>query len=77
MRRAPLRVGHQHRGARSESCSLWNLATRDAAGYLRERGLEVTPDLDVSFLDVQREGDWICWGGIDQDVLLDMYKADG
>ena len=53
--------------------ALWDVATRDAARYLRQRGIEVPPDLHVSFLDVQREGDWIRFGGIDEDALLDMY----
>jgi hypothetical protein len=52
---------------------LWQLATRDGEAYLRERGIEVPKDLNVSFLNVQRAGDWMTWSGGDFAPLFEMY----
>jgi hypothetical protein len=52
---------------------LWQAATRDGELYLRERGIEVPKDLNVSFLNVQRQGDWMIWSDGDFGPLLEMY----
>jgi hypothetical protein len=52
---------------------LWQFATRDAEAYLRERGIEVPPELSVSFLNVQRQGDWVIWADGNFAPLLEMY----
>jgi hypothetical protein len=52
---------------------LWKLATRDGESYLRERGVEIPPDLSVSFLNVQRQGDWMTWADGRFAPLFEMY----
>jgi hypothetical protein len=52
---------------------LWQMATRDGEAYLRERGVEVPPDLSVSYLNVQRQGDWVIWADGRFAPLLEMY----
>lgn len=52
---------------------LWKLATRDGESYLRERGIEIPPDLSLSFLNVQRQGDWMIWTDGRFAPLLEMY----
>ena len=52
---------------------LWELATRDGEAYLRERGIELPPDISLSFLNLERQGDWIFWSGPGHAPVLDMY----
>ena len=52
---------------------LWEMATRDGEAFLRERGIEVPRDLSVSYLNVQRQGDWMIWQDGDFAPLLEMY----
>src|SRR5919109_5212802 len=52
---------------------LWDLATRDGEAYLRERGIELPRDISVSFLNLERQGDWIFWSGPGHAPVLDMY----
>lgn len=52
---------------------LWQIASRDGERYLRERGIEVPKDLDVAFLNVQRQGDWMIWSDGGFAPLLEMY----
>jgi hypothetical protein len=52
---------------------LWQKATLDGEAYLRARGVEIPRDLSVSFLNVQRQGDWTIWSDGGFAPLFEMY----